>query len=603
MLLALDRKTGSAQVVLSPSTFGDLHEACHFLVNLGQLDLLRVLKQVNTVEKPSENKTIESTHSFFDNVECLVRDANDLDHLEKEAYDICTEFARSTQLFYKPVRQMPNCQEGSGPSGLPALKRSDQAILSNSANILELGHTINIVPMLVEVTTLVLVTKARAPGTFEVTDCLKVAEKDTLMGTDELHWFPDCPPEDAVGYILKAMFPATPVSESLTRACPLLQNHMTKLKAEMEGAYRKVRAKGQHLKPCPGCKLELPTLTIAQKILIAEHQNNCNEIVATKPTKNNTMDEYREHFKEVIDFNDEPSQTIKGKAKLEDWQLLVEDQFVKLELPTTDYLFAVSESKCMLVLVEGEKNVGMVHGAAHIMSAFMNIDHRRIFNKITYDSYKHLRSRYFNVEYKERHQILSNYSGHPQMQKNVYQKIRKMADSGQPLDFPPVESRFCLRRDNQNESELQVSKDFNYLPYTIESTSVAFKGENFLLSLAYEKDIQKLGQVSKFVICNWDPMSCSMTVAQSFDTKLAKKKGKSLLDRDKFTYNGTDTEDFEVVNSERQAAVDNIVTTLHAMVKDPVTIKYAVEDWCPYIQVRTILFETIGKLPFNPFTW
>ena len=94
-----------------------------------------------------------------------------------------------------------------------------------------------------------------------------------------------------------------------------------------------------------------------------------------------------------------------------------------------------------------------------------------------------------------------------------------------------------------------------------------------------------------------------MTVAQSFDTKLAKKKGKSLLDRDKFTYNGTDTEDFEVVNSERQAAVDNIVTTLHAMVKDPVTIKYAVEDWCPYIQVRTILFETIGKLPFNPFTW
>ena len=85
---------------------------------------------------------------------------------------------------------------------------------------------------------------------------------------------------------------------------------------------------------------------------------------------------FQESFKDVIDFNDEPSVANKGKPKIEDWQMLLEDQFVKLELPTTDYLFAVSESKCMLVLVEGEKNVPMVHGAAHIMSTFMNIDHR-----------------------------------------------------------------------------------------------------------------------------------------------------------------------------------------------------------------------------------
>ena len=190
---------------------------------------------------------------------------------------------------------MPNCPEGSGPSLTEAaLKRSDTAVLSNPANILELGTTINIVPSpLAEVTSLVLVTRARAPGTLEVTDCLKVAEKDPIMGMPLFHWYPDCLPEDAVGFILKAMFPTSPVGESLRRTCPLLQNHMTKLKSEMEGAYRKVRAKGQHMKPCPGCKLELPTLTIAQKILIAEHQNNCGEIVATKPTKNNTMDEYR----------------------------------------------------------------------------------------------------------------------------------------------------------------------------------------------------------------------------------------------------------------------------------------------------------------------
>ena len=53
-------------------------------VNLGGLDPLRVLKRINTEEKPSDHKTIESTHSFFDNVECLVRDAVDLDLLEKE---------------------------------------------------------------------------------------------------------------------------------------------------------------------------------------------------------------------------------------------------------------------------------------------------------------------------------------------------------------------------------------------------------------------------------------------------------------------------------------------------------------------------------------
>ena len=186
------------------------------------------------------------------------------------------------------------------------------------------------------------------------------------------------------------------------------------------------------------------------------------------------------------------------------------------------------------------------------------------------------RSRYFNVEYKERHQILSNYSGHPQMQKNVYQRIRKMADAGKPLEFPPIDPKFCLCRDNNAEMGIkvspqkyysvynflstygesclfhQMSKDFRYLPYTIESTSVAFKGDNFLVSLAYENDIQRMGPVSKFVICNWDPMSCSMTVAQSFDTRLAKKKGKSLLERTKFAYNGLDTEDFEVANSERQ---------------------------------------------------
>ena len=46
--------------------------------------MLRVLKRINTVEKPADNKTIESTHSFFDNVECLVRDANNLDEIEKE---------------------------------------------------------------------------------------------------------------------------------------------------------------------------------------------------------------------------------------------------------------------------------------------------------------------------------------------------------------------------------------------------------------------------------------------------------------------------------------------------------------------------------------
>ena len=32
MLLALDRKSGSAQVVLTPNSIGDLHEACHYLV-------------------------------------------------------------------------------------------------------------------------------------------------------------------------------------------------------------------------------------------------------------------------------------------------------------------------------------------------------------------------------------------------------------------------------------------------------------------------------------------------------------------------------------------------------------------------------------------
>ena len=51
---------------------------------MGGLDPLRVLKRINTEEKPSDHKTIESTHSFFDNVECLVRDAVDLDLLEKE---------------------------------------------------------------------------------------------------------------------------------------------------------------------------------------------------------------------------------------------------------------------------------------------------------------------------------------------------------------------------------------------------------------------------------------------------------------------------------------------------------------------------------------
>ena len=69
---------------------------------------------------------------------------------------------------------MPDCPEGSGPEGSgPVLKRTDQAVLSNPANILELGQTIDIVPSLPDVTTLVLVTRARAPGTLEVTDCLK----------------------------------------------------------------------------------------------------------------------------------------------------------------------------------------------------------------------------------------------------------------------------------------------------------------------------------------------------------------------------------------------------------------------------------------------
>ena len=82
---------------------------------------------------------------------------------------------------------------------------------------------------------------------------------------------------------------------------------------------------------------------------------------------------------------------------------------------------------------------------------------RRIFNKITYDSYKHLRSRYFNVEYKERHQILSNYSGHPQMQKNVYQRIRKMADAGKSLDFPPIDLKYCLCKDVTSGSDIKAS--------------------------------------------------------------------------------------------------------------------------------------------------
>ena len=84
---------------------------------------------------------------------------------------------------------------------------------------------------------------------------------------------------------------------------------------------------------------------------------------------------------------------------------------------------------------------------------------RRIFNKITYDSYKHLRSRYFNVEYKERHQILSNYSGHPQMQKNVYQRIRKMADAGKSLEFPPIDLKYCLCKDNDSGSDIKVSAE------------------------------------------------------------------------------------------------------------------------------------------------
>ena len=33
MLLALDRKSGNAQVVLTPNAVGDLHEAYHYLVS------------------------------------------------------------------------------------------------------------------------------------------------------------------------------------------------------------------------------------------------------------------------------------------------------------------------------------------------------------------------------------------------------------------------------------------------------------------------------------------------------------------------------------------------------------------------------------------
>ena len=78
-------------------------------------------------------------------------------------------------------------------------------------------------------------------------------------------------------------------------------------------------------------------------------------------------------FQDAIEEEDDPEE--ESGPKLTEAQLSVTPIFFqKFNQPPTKYLFLLTRSyKCFLLLISGENNASMVHGAVHIITCMITI--------------------------------------------------------------------------------------------------------------------------------------------------------------------------------------------------------------------------------------
>ena len=148
-----------------------------------------------------------------------------------------------------------------------------------------------------------------------------------------------------------------------------------------------------------------------QKRQLRHHTNTCH--ARRDKMIDRTLTVSRDTLKEGYTEMDADSDA-ETKEALSQSQKEVTPQFVTFAPGLKEYLFAVTKTRqCMLLLLSGEENVSMVHGASHVLSAALQVDHRRLFCKLR-DQPCH-RSWYATTLLEESHHMINHHS-HPPVQ-------------------------------------------------------------------------------------------------------------------------------------------------------------------------------------------
>ena len=555
LLLLSDGDTRS-HVLMRRNSVGSVHSALHYLLDFASLDVLKILRKINKLEVNRDVKTIDSTHSLYENVMSLVKDAQELDVVEKEVYAKVSECRE--QFFEAAPLQ---CYD------FYANDVSVESALSNPQSMLGLSQNLTVVPDPIE-PQMVSTLKAVAVGSNgQILGGISLADRNP---DGSIGWKTALDPEEMIGCLLKYLVGSeVEIGSFLRGSCGLLFHHMSKLKASIEAEFRRTKRRGQAFATCRGCSVQMPCCTIDQKRQLQLHTATCSSRQQKKLkgqlVKTKAQVKYSEDISKIDDDDD------KAHALTEYLSLTA---ITVSPAAHSEYLFAMAGNRFKLLLVKGERNVNMIHGAAHFLSTNLSVDHRRIFQKLALFSKTH----YYRCIFRDRSVILhSKKFDQPLVSKNVYLKIRQMQQEGKPLVFPKPDPDFCIAKDLSNGCT-KVSETFQYLPYIVNSSLEFLERDKTVLSAVLdESDV--LAEVDRLVIASWDDSASVMRVSSSHipETKVKMAKGRKWKPG---TIDTLDTEvDMEVIKRE----VDFIVQVLKQFVEESL-LKQAVIEHCPYIQ-------------------
>ena len=234
--------------------------------------------------------------------------------------------------------------------------------------------------------------------------------------------------------------------------------------------------------------------------------------------------------------------------------------------------------------------MNMVHGASHVLTSSMGVDHRRLYSRMKCSNPKHRLARhYYSAQFTNSGKMMPG--NHPterstEMDRNVYQHLRQLLDNDQPLEYPETQREFCMGvgKNMGSTQSLKLSSDFKYCPYNIDQSSIKFAKDTESSSVDMEllRDLSNLRDVVRFDRCTWDVKKCLMLVTDTY--KVCQSRIIKGLKREDFDYNDFDNEDFNMDPMDRQTRVDAIWHILSEFVNNSVVIEKALIDCCPYIK-------------------